>query len=301
MKCFLCQSSKVDQKYTYGAGTFSQESKEYFKNVKILSCDDCQISFCVNIQREKLDLYYKKTKKKIQGASNRFQEFNSRFFTQVLYFINHSSLKKDISVLEVGPNTLGILPTLKIFQKKIKYYYFDQVDLKHDHKEIFKLGNYFSPEDKNLPMVDLIWMSHSLEHIFPEDLIKVLSSYHKALNKNGKIFIELPNDIQMKTFNAPHTLFFSQKSLLKLFGKLNFKIIAYSEINSLDEYNMENIYINKHQNSLNKISLINKIYLFLQKFLPDYFVKKFAFKNFVLNGPYTNLPIIRLIAEKKDL
>ncbi len=301
MKCFLCQSSNVAQKYIYGPGTFSQESKEYFQNVKILTCDDCQISFCENIRRENLDKYYEKTQKKIQEVSNRFKEFNSRFFTQVLYFINHANLKKDINVLEVGPNNLGILPTLKIFQKKIKYYYFDQVELKHDHKEIFKLGNYFSPENKNLPMVDLIWMSHSLEHIFPDDLIKVLSSFYKALNKNGKIFIEIPNDIKMKTFNVPHTLFFNKKSLAKLFGQLNFKIIAYSEINSSEEYNMENRSIKENKDSSSKIPLINKIYLFLQKFLPDYFVKKFAFKNFVLNGPYTNLPIIRLIVEKKDL
>ena len=148
-------------------------------------------------------------------------------------------------------------------------------------------------------MVDLIWMSHSLEHIFPDDLKKVLSSFHKALNKNGKIFIEIPNDVQMKTFNVPHTLFFNRVSLSKLFGQLNFKIIAYSEINSSEEYNTENRSIKEDKNISSKIFLINKIYLFLQKFLPDYFVKKFAFKNFVLNGPYTNLPIIRLIVEKK--
>lgn len=299
MKCFLCQSSNIAEKYSYGPGAFPQESKKYFQNVKILTCDDCQISFCENIQRKNLDKYYKKTQKKIEKVSNRFKEFNSRFFTQVLYFINHVNLKKDINVLEVGPNSLGILPTLKIFQKKIKYYYFDQIELNHDHKEILKLGDYFSPENTNLPMVDLIWMSHSLEHIFPHDLKNVLNCFYKALNKNGKIFIEIPNDIQIKTFNVPHTLFFNKKSLSKLFEQLNFKIIAYSEINSSEEFNIENKSIKKDKNNSGEISLINKIYLFLQKFFPDYIVKKFAFKNFVLNGPYTNLPIIRLIVEKK--
>ena len=83
--------------------------------------------------------------------------------------------------------------------------------------------------------MDLIWIGHSLEHIFSDELIKTLRSFYEALNKNGKIFIEIPNDVKMKTFNAPHTLFL-KKSLKKLFKKLNFKIIAYSEINDLDEY-----------------------------------------------------------------
>ena len=30
-----------------------------------------------------------------------------------------------------------------------------------------------------------------------------------------KIFIEIPNDVKMKTFNAPHTLFFEKKGLKK--------------------------------------------------------------------------------------
>ena len=36
----------------------------------------------------------------------------------------------------------------------------------------------------------------------------------------------------------------------------------------------------------------------IQKFLPKKLVKKFAFKNFVLNRPNTELPIIRMIVEK---
>ena len=72
----------------------------------------------VKIFNDKIWTNITKKLKKIQVVNNRFKEFNSRFFTQVLYFINHANLKKDINVLEVGPNSLGILPTLKIFQKK---------------------------------------------------------------------------------------------------------------------------------------------------------------------------------------
>ena len=57
---------------------------------------------------------------------------------------------------------------------------------------MFKLGDYFDPLKSELPKVDLIWMSHCLEHIFPNDLADMLNSYYKALNKNGRIFIEIP-------------------------------------------------------------------------------------------------------------
>ena len=54
---------------------------------------------------------------------------------------------------------------------------------------------------------------------------------------------------------------------------------------------------NKNKNELS-VSIISKIYQKIQKFLPEKIVKKFAFRNFVLNGPYTSQPIIRMIVEK---
>ena len=162
---------------------------------------------------------------------------------------------------------------------------------------MFKLGDYFDPSNSKLPNVDLIWMSHSLEHILPEDLLKVLNSYHKALNKGGKIFIEIPYDIKSKSIKVPHTLFFEKQGLINLFEKLNFKIIAISEINDVENLSSKNNLDNFQYRTKNK-SIIMSLYLFIQKILPDYFVKKYAFKHFVLNGPYTDNPIIRLIVEK---
>ncbi len=300
MKCLICKNSDVSEIYTYQMGKYLKESNEYFKNVKVVTCNECHISYCENIIRENLDNYYKSIYNYgVNDEEIRFSEFNSRFFSQVLFYINHVRINENIKVLEIGPSKQGILPTLKVFQKKINYYYFDQKKIKYDHKNIFKLGDYFDPLKSELPKVDLIWMSHSLEHIFPNDLHNVLSVYYKALHKGGKIFIEIPNDVATKTFHVPHTLFFEKEGVIKLFEKFNFKIIAFSEINYYDKVN----YIIKKNNksevnfTKNK-SFFVKFYLFIQKFLPDYLVKKFAFKNFVLNGPYTDKPIIRLIAEK---
>ena len=139
---------------------------------------------------------------------------------------------------------------MKIFQEKIYYYYFDQITLKHKFNNITKLGDYFDPDTSKLPEIDLIWMSHSLEHIIPKDLIKIIKKYHEALKKGGKIFIEIPNDVKTKSFNVPHTLFFEKEGLSKLFEKLNFKILAISEINSVENLNFSNL---KNENKNIKI------------------------------------------------
>ena len=139
-------------------------------------------------------------------------------------------------------------------------------------------------------------MSHSLEHIHPNDLNKIIKNYYNALNPGGKIFIEIPDDFKTGYLYFPHTLFFTKKSLSKLFQNFKYKITAVSEINS-DYMYRENKEILKNNKNLRK-SLITKFYLFFQKFLPEKFIKKYAFKNFVTNGPATNLPIIRMIVEK---
>lgn len=300
MNCTLCNNQETKEIYSYRAGKHKRESRVFFPNIQILTCEKCKISYCSNVDKVNLDNYYKAIYENENHTEiNRFKEFNSRFFSQVLFFINHAKLQNDIKVLEVGPSRLGILPSLKIFQKKINYYYFDQIELNHNHEKMFKLGDYFDPQISKLPSVDLIWMSHSLEHILPNDLLHVLNSYYKALNQKGKIFIEIPYDIKSKNFKVPHTLFFEKMGLVNLFEKLNFKVIALSEINDAPKSLYEEEIINNTSAKSSNKTMINKIYLYLQKFLPDYFVKKYAFKNFVLNGPYTSKPIIRMIVEKK--
>ena len=298
MKCLLCNNHETKEIYTYRIPQHYQENRKFFPNIKIQTCQECKISYCSNTERSNLDNYYKSIYEDKPKIKNRFKEFNSRFFSQILFYINHVRIHENIKVLEVGPNILGILPTLKIFQKKVSYYYYDQVVIKHNHKEIFKLGDYFDPLKSELPKVDLIWMSHCLEHIFPSDLKDMLNAYYKALNKGGKIFVEIPNDMMSKNFKIPHTLFFEKEGVIKLFEKFNFKIIAFSEINHPSDKTEKNTI--SEVNFTKDKSFLVKFYLLIQKFLPDYLVKKFAFKNFVLNGPYTNKVFIRFIAEKID-
>ena len=233
-RCFLCKGNSLQIKYFYHNQNINSESNEYFdKKNNIYSCEKCKISYCDDVSTENLNKYYETLDKKSSKIShNQFKEFNSRFFSQVLYFINHCHLKPNIKVLEIGPNSQGILPSLKIFQNKITYYYFDQVELDHKYEDIHKLGNFWIPQEKELPKVDLIWMSHSLEHVHPEQLINVLESFYECLNECGRIFIEIPYDIKNNDFIIPHTLFFETEGIVNLFKKFKFKIVSISEINT---------------------------------------------------------------------
>ena len=211
-KCFLCKNTNLQEKYFYQDNIINKKvkSSQYFNSKnKIYTCEFCNFSFCDDVSIDDLNKFYQTvSEKKTDIVTNKFKEFNSRFFSQVLYFINHCSLKPNLKVLEIGPNNQGILPSLKIFQNKITYYYFDQVELKHKFDNIIKLGNFWKPKKDQLPKVDLIWMSHSLEHIHPKQLRDVLESFYSCLNTKGKIFIEIPYDIKNNDFIIPHTLFF---------------------------------------------------------------------------------------------
>ena len=235
-KCFLCNKDNLLNKYFYQDqkinGTIIKS--EYFNTKNsIYTCEECKISFCDDVSSDNLEKFYNTTSIiKPENLINRFKEFNSRFFSQVLYYINHCSLKENLKVLELGPNKLGILPSLKIFQNKIIYYYFDQIKINHKFDNVIKLGDFWIPKKTKLPEVDLIWMSHSLEHIHPNDLKDVLESFHSCLSDDGKIFIEIPYDIKNQDFIVPHTLFFEIEGLVNLFKKFKFKIISISEINN---------------------------------------------------------------------
>jgi len=299
--CQFCKGKNLRSKYKYRDPAHPDESNKFFGlNASIITCNDCEISYCADVTKKNLDLYYKSIYLDKKQRLHRFAEFNSRFFSQVIYYINHFKLFKNIKVLEIGPNKLGILPSLKIFQNLIQYFYYDQTDIYLKGENITKLGNYWDPIKDKLPNVDLIWMSHSLEHIHPNDLILILEKFYESLSNNGKIFIEIPNDLKSSTFKVPHTLFFSRNGLVKIFKKIGFKIIAISELHDHEDIEKRN-FQNRHEiNDKNKKknNLVISIYLFFQKFLPNKFVKKIAFKHFVLNGPYTNLPIIRMIVQK---
>jgi hypothetical protein len=279
------------------------------KSLKILTCKNCDATFAGNINYKKLNNfystiynyeYYSKTLKTTKN--NNFYEFDRRFFSQVVFFLQTNNLFNNIKVLEIGPNIQGILPTLNIFQKKISYFYyeknFSEIIEKIGCGRSKRLGSYYTPK-KKLPKVDLIWMSHSMEHINPKDLRATFMKFYKSLNKDGKIFIEIPNDLCMKTFTFPHTFFYSEKFLRLFFKSLNFEIqcISFFTNNFQDIKKLSG-------DKKNKYTIIYKL---LNKYVPNILIKllkAFFLKNLIIyslvNNQYlnNNRSFMRIIIKK---
>ena len=132
--------------------------------------------------------------------------------------------------------------------------------------------------------------------------VLVTSDFYNALSEGGKIFIEIPNDIENKNFNMPHTLFFEVEGLTKLFKDNKFKIISISNVNK-KQLVQSNSIVQKEGGS--KIS--SDISYLIIKSLPDCFVqyirnlnnqKYYNSNSIIHNGPYDQRPFIRLIVEK---
>ena len=314
--CFLeskKKNCKIKNKYKY-----KNLDDNYNKNSKILSCEYCGISFATNINSKILnnfytsiytDNYFKNTLNIIK--KNIFFEYNRRFFSQVIFFLQSERLFKNIKVLEIGPNIQGILPTLKLFQDKIIYYYIDQSNSEIiDSSGGIKISEYFDSKFTKIPKVDLIWMSHSMEHLCPSDFASTFRLLHKSLNKNGKIFIEIPNDIEDKRFNFPHTLFFTEKFFKIFFKKNNFTIKVFHKSNIINnKINSNHLgwsdkYLKKiNTNLLKSENFIKKLIFNYAKF----FFKKFLIFYCLLSKQYPNtsddteqVSIMRLIIQKND-
>tara|TARA_B100000965_G_scaffold406839_1_gene449448 strand:- start:15978 stop:16904 length:927 start_codon:yes stop_codon:yes gene_type:complete len=308
MECINCNSKKLEKKIAYTNIDEKITTNIDLSEKEILSCLDCGLVFCANISIVELDNYYKavnsflddenqKEKSKIKNEN--WAPFNSRFFSQFMYFKQYVGLDKISSVLEIGPSSQGILPTIKFFKKKIKYYFIDQINSKSMIKNGgIHIGTYFDPEKINLPSVNLIWMSHSLEHIHPDLFINTLKKIYEALSIGGIFFIEVPDNLKEKKFYFPHTLFFYEKTLTNILKKNGFKIISSQ---SLEKVSVEEKNVNS-ENTFSKKNnfLIKVVKKFIKIFLPENLRQRFllfyAVKN--LNGHYSERPNIRIIAQK---
>ncbi len=128
MECVYCHSRELEKKINYTNINENFPVKLDLKKKEILNCLKCNLVFCSNVSVEELDEFYKESQKNIadekdtnitNSENENWAPFNSRFFSQFMYFKQYVGLDKIDSVLEIGPSWQGILPTLKFFKKKL--------------------------------------------------------------------------------------------------------------------------------------------------------------------------------------
>jgi SAM-dependent methyltransferase len=135
----------------------------------------------------------------------------------------------DVSnVFELGPGTGSFARNWLKKYPEAKYIAAETDLTCHPH--LLKMGVQLvshSSQVKTSTLVDLIVMSHVLEHV--ANPIQFLSDATQGLRKGGVLFIEVPcRDDEHKSLDEPHLLFFDKKPMQRLLNQLGFNNIQLS-------------------------------------------------------------------------
>lgn len=205
-----------------------------FEDKEIIVCQECGfgritpqldqkqvIDFYTNVYRSKTSPHYVDFSDYIPAPF----VFRGRSFSQLLLSLQYLEAKEHYQILDVGAG----LGRSYITAQELLGEKFDFHAIEHDQEAVnyykrflprIQVCQDFSQFDGSL---DLIILSHCLEHFDFEDMAKFFSEMHSALADDGVIMIEVPHadfrnsrykDIRYK--DTPHLSFFSLDSLKKL-------------------------------------------------------------------------------------
>jgi hypothetical protein len=156
-------------------------------------------------------------------------EFSPRFLSQAVYLKSFVPLADGTNILEIGPNVISALPSLSLFCRP-NYRYFDQLDspvIKYFGGT--RVGAYAGPdaikEHFGGGKLDLVYASHSVEHLNPGSVDALFGALREALRKGGHLFIEVPFDLSNEEIFPPHTLFFTSESMRLFLMRHGFEVI----------------------------------------------------------------------------
>ena len=305
--CPICDSNDGDILYE-GKRAIDKREK-VLSNFNIVACSKCGFIFeDSNYTQKDYDEHYKSLKSQSssvgRGGVSKFDIDRYDFqIKQIENFLEN----KDASILDIGCGYGGLL--LRLEEKGYKNIYGIEIEenccrILEKNNIQYSLGTVFDMEKINKSF-DVVIISHVLEHIY--DLKKIKSIINKVLNKNGILYIEVPDTNNYSNFNYKpfdyfnfeHLNHFTQNTLNILFNKFNiihsgnsyihrsqfskmpilFSIYKNNKYNIIikdeDDINKDEDDINKDEDDINKI----KEYIAYNQ----NFEKKFKFDNINYN------------------
>jgi 2-polyprenyl-3-methyl-5-hydroxy-6-metoxy-1,4-benzoquinol methylase len=229
-KCYICGKEKLDNN--------NKVTGVWPKTKSVLYCASCELYMLQEMpsDSELEDFYinhYHQYSSIISFSKNIFRWFRSA--SQYKYLNNVLKDLKDKSILEIGSFDGMLLKFFKNNNTVIGLDYNSNVG----NSVLFKSGipihnkDFFSLDTT----YDLIIMSHVIEHL--PDLNKSIKKLNTLLNKNGHLFIEVPNSPKYPErdvnyidgyLTTPHTFNFTPKSLRKAFEKHNLRITSLDRV-----------------------------------------------------------------------
>ena len=229
-KCICCNREK-----------FSKIKKTSYLNLPVHQCNYCGLGISgsdeIEMKNKTEAIYNEKYWDEIESESeikasysnSRSIELKRRWTSQKKYCEPYILTKKNI--LEIGA---GGGQSLFWFQEQG----FTVLGLEPDKRNVDLINQKMKNENKCLKgfaesfstkkKFDLIWMSHVLEHTIRPD--QLFSKIYSMLNKEGILFIEVPN-CENKTIlsrsidDNPSTYHFTKTAILELGKNSNFQIL----------------------------------------------------------------------------
>lgn len=258
MPCNCCNKEIIDTKY-----------KDQFNFESLQICTNCKHIQIKNIPENKIikNFYENSYSKNRESfiSPEYFKIMRKRAKAQIEFINKHIDLKNK-KILDLGCGYGYLLKELKAYSNDILGLEFDPKAVEHCNKALkVNATQIFSEADySNIEKVDLIVMSHVLEHI--ADLNNTIETLKQ---KTKYLFIEIPvytsaiSD-QFKDQEG-HLNFFNINSIKFFFESKNFKIL---DINQFGP--------SMHLFHDKKLSFLN---VFFHKFKKDYFFDDYSKKN----------------------
>ena len=233
------------------------EKIQIYNNFKYVSSDIQKVKYRTNFfictkcgcLQKKINASYIPNIKKIYKNYQGFQKYGETDQKKIingnitdrcfLLYKKYLNKKKYKNILDFGSGNGAMLMPFDNTNKNLY-----ATDLKNNlNYKILKAKNFkkfFSSKDliKSKKKYDLITMIHVLEHL--EDPRKILLSLSKKLEKNGIIFIQIPNFL-LNYYDLcvyDHTIHFDHFSLQKLAELSNLKIIKLDDSYIHGEYSI---------------------------------------------------------------
>ena len=207
-------------------------NRETFSGNK-LYCSSCKTGWhSPSISEEELDNYYKSfywlhrsNKEKIYDFKDKNKPDKMRLnYVRDQYSFIKNSCNEFKSVIDFGAGDCSGGYFFKNILNKKEVSIFDPSD---SSRKLAKKYNLRIIDKLPTNKVDLIYSSHSIEHV--SDINKTLKSIKDSLNEKGYVFFETPNisseEVFLHLIHTPHTYMFSMNSFKNIAINYGFKII----------------------------------------------------------------------------
>jgi SAM-dependent methyltransferase len=203
---------------------------ELFNNNELYQCLECEIIFVYPLPTpSELDQYYKtawlKDKDIISVSKEMEMIYQIQGDERCSYLVQHQVLPKDSKILDIGSGYGYMFRSLqnKGFEE-MRFFATDPSPICLQKLKTLGVNACDSLSEVSERNFDLVTLGQVLEHIPNPN--SFLQSVMTLVRDGGHIYIDVPDrDDTHKTWLEPHTLFYSEKSILNLAKKLNLKVI----------------------------------------------------------------------------